>query len=82
VRNVGKSARAFRKPFTDDEVARKFDSLAARDMTDDGVSQTRGGVLARKLGSARELTDLMRPGARTQASLAGYWLATAYATQA
>ncbi len=59
----------FENPFTDDELARKFDSLAARYLSDEGVERVRSQVLAlEKLGSARELTDTMRAGARTQAS--------------
>jgi 2-methylcitrate dehydratase PrpD len=56
----------FENPFTDDELARKFNGLAGRYLTDEGVERVRRHVLElENLRSARELTDAMRAGART-----------------
>jgi 2-methylcitrate dehydratase PrpD len=56
----------FENPFTDDELARKFNRPAGRYLTDHGLSRVRGMVLALEdLGSAREFTDAMRAGAAT-----------------
>lgn len=55
----------FGNPFTDDELAQKFDRLAGRYLTDDGVKRVRGMLMRlENLQSARELTDAMRAGAR------------------
>ena len=55
----------FENPFTDEELIRKFNSLAGRYLTEEGVARVRGMVLdLENLGSARELTDAMRAGAR------------------
>jgi 2-methylcitrate dehydratase PrpD len=56
----------FENPFTDQELAQKFDGLAGRYLTHNGVERVRTMVLGmEKLESARELTDAMRAGAKT-----------------
>jgi 2-methylcitrate dehydratase PrpD len=55
----------FANPFSDEELAQKFDSLAGRYLTSEGVERVRRTVLSmEKLGSARELTDVMRHNAK------------------
>ena len=55
----------YENPFTDEELAQKFAGLAGRYLTKDGVERVRTMVLnMEKLGSARELTDAMRAGAK------------------
>ena len=55
----------FENPFTAQELAQKFDGLAGRYLTKDGVERVRNMVLGmEKLGSVRELTDAMRAGAK------------------
>ena len=55
----------FDNPFTDEELAQKFNLLAGRYLTRDGVERVRNMVLSmEKLGNARELTDAMRAGAK------------------
>jgi 2-methylcitrate dehydratase len=51
----------FANPFTDEELAQKFDRLAGRYLTGEGVQRVRK-MLAEmeKLQTARELTDTMR----------------------
>lgn len=55
----------FENPFSDDELSVKFDRLAGRYLTDDGVGRVRGMVWSmERTGSIKELTDAMRVGAR------------------
>lgn len=55
----------FENPFTDEELMQKFDRLAGRYLTDEGVKRVRSMVWdMENLRSARELTDAMRAGAR------------------
>jgi 2-methylcitrate dehydratase PrpD len=55
----------FQNPFTDEELAQKFDSLAGRYLNKEGVERVRTQLSGmEKLGSARELTDAMRAGAK------------------
>lgn len=56
----------FDNPFSDEELAQKFNKLAGRYLSDEGVARVRRVVLdLENLGSARELTDAMRAGAKT-----------------
>ena len=55
----------FENPFTDEELIQKFDRLAGRYLTDEGVKRVRGMVWdMENLRSARDLTDAMRAGSR------------------
>jgi 2-methylcitrate dehydratase PrpD len=55
----------FANPFTDEELAQKFDRLSGRYLTSGGVERVRNMVLSMEtLGSARELTDGMRANAK------------------
>jgi 2-methylcitrate dehydratase PrpD len=55
----------FANPFTDEELAQKFDRLAGRYMSSEGVERVRNIVLGMEtLGSARELTGAMRANAK------------------
>jgi len=55
----------FENPFTTGELVQKFDRLAGRYLTPDGLTKVRGMVRAlEKVSSARVLTDAMRAGAK------------------